>query len=190
MNRRGSGRAVAGLAAMTVCACTILAVRSPALLAQDKPQAGAPATMTPLKVTVVISRFQGEKKTSNLPFTLSVNTSQRTNLRMGADVPVPQANMKEGTSYSYRPVGTQIDVNAGAMLDSGQVAIQLTVSDTQLSVDNSPEAGSMRGLPRFHNFTSSATLMLRDGQTIQYTAATDKTSGEVIKLDVTLNVLK
>jgi hypothetical protein len=40
-------------------------------------------------------------------------------------------------------------------------------------------------LPRYQSFTSSNRLILRDGQTVQYTAATDKTSGEVIKLDVT-----
>jgi hypothetical protein len=33
-------------------------------------------------------------------------------------------------------------------------------------------------------------LNLRDAQTLQYTAAADKTSGEVAKLDVTLNVVK
>ena len=64
------------------------------------------------------------------------------------------------------------------------------MNDSQILSDL-PDAGS--GLSRaakFQNFTSSARLLLRDGQTVQYTAATDKTSGEVAKLDVTLNVIK
>jgi hypothetical protein len=32
--------------------------------------------------------------------------------------------------------------------------------------------------------------MLRDGQSTQYTAATDPVSGEVLKIDVTLTVVK
>jgi hypothetical protein len=160
--------------------------------AQEKP-AAAQMVSVPLRVTVVISRLQGEKKVSNLPFTLTLNTGERTSLRMGADVPVPQATMKENTvlsSYSYRPVGTNIDCSAAPMLDDGRVRLSLTVSDSQVSIEDRPDAGSMRGLPRFQNFTSTATLLLRDGQTMQYTAATDKVTGEVVRVEVALNVVK
>ena len=33
-------------------------------------------------------------------------------------------------------------------------------------------------------------MLLRDGQTMQYASATDSVTGEVVKIDVTLNVLK
>ena len=59
---------------------------------QEKPAPPAPkaalAAVTPLKVSVVVSRFQGEKKLSSLPYTLSVNAGSRGTLRMGAKVPV------------------------------------------------------------------------------------------------------
>ena len=61
---------------------------------QEKPAAPAakPAPVegpkTPLKVQVLISRYQGEKKLSGLPYTLSVNADSRATLRMGAKVPV------------------------------------------------------------------------------------------------------
>ena len=182
------------------CAGSILVLSllagGPALTApaspQEKPAAG-PTASVPLRVTVVITRVQGEKKVSNLPFTLTLNSGERTSLRMGADVPVPQAAMKEGTvlsSYSYRSVGTNIDAGASAMLDDGRVRLSLTVSDSHVSIEDSPGAGSMRGLPRFQNFTSTATLLLRDGQTMQYTAATDKVTGEVVRVEVALNVVK
>jgi hypothetical protein len=48
----------------------------------------------------------------------------------------------------------------------------------------------MQGIPAFRSFTSSFNLLLKDGQTAQHTAATDPISGEVIRVDVTLNVLK
>ena len=157
---------------------------------QDKPAAEQARPVVPLKVTVVISRHSGDKQVGNLPFVLTLNSGQRTNLRMGADVPIPQSNLKEGTSYSYRTVGTQIDAAAGHVQDDGRVSLQLTVSDTQISVENSADAGNMRGLPRIHTFTSSATLTLRDGQTMQYTADTDKITGEVIRVEVTLATVK
>jgi len=40
------------------------------------------------------------------------------------------------------------------------------------------------------SFNSSFQVLLRDGQTNQYTSATDPVTGEVTKIDVTLNVLK
>lgn len=49
-----------------------------------------------------------------------------------------------------------------------------------------PETPRVNDLPVFRSFCSSNTLMLRDGQTSQFTAATDRVSGEVVKVDVTL----
>lgn len=171
----------------------MIAMAGSGAVAQEKPPAEPRVAATPLKVTVVISRFQGEKKTGSLPFTVTLNTGQRTSLRMGTEVPVPQPTIAKDqviSSYSYRPVGTSIDCSAGQLEGDGRFSIQLTVSDTQVSMDTSPEISATRGLPRFQTFTSTATLMLRDGQSMQYTAATDKTTGEVVKLDVTLNIVK
>ena len=45
-------------------------------------------------------------------------------------------------------------------------------------------------MPAFRSFKSNFTVLLRDGQTTQYTSAVDPVSGEVMKIDVTLNVIK
>ena len=37
------------------------------------------------------------------------------------------------------------------------------------------------------NFRSQTNVILRDGQSVQYVAATDPVSGELLKIDVTLN---
>jgi hypothetical protein len=50
-------------------------------------------------------------------------------------------------------------------------------------------ADGVRG-PWLQSFRSSQTLILKDCQTTQYTTATDKVSGEVVKIDVTLTVVK
>ena len=44
--------------------------------------------------------------------------------------------------------------------------------------------------PVFRSFQSSNTMILRDGQSVQYTAAADRISGESIRVDVRLTVLE
>ena len=69
-----------------------------------------------------------------------------------------------------------------------------------LTVENSTSVarrgGSRGGRPRprpaplFRTFNATLDPILRDGQTIQAIASTDPVSGEVVKIDVTLNVVK
>ena len=49
---------------------------------------------------------------------------------------------------------------------------------------------SNESVPAFRSFTSNFNILMRDNQTAQYTTATDQVSGEVLKIDATLNVLK
>jgi hypothetical protein len=160
-----------------------------------------------LKVAVVITRLNGEKKTGSLPFLLMVVPSMtlngpdgdRTSLQTGSEVPVPQtvfgppatggAASQPQTSYSYRSVGTNI-TGAARIVADGQFNVGLTVTDSQIMTDLPDTSAMTKGLPRFQSFTSTTRLLLRDGQSVQYTAATDKVSGDVIKLDVTMNVIK
>lgn len=164
------------------------------IAAQDKPAAPPPRVLTPLKVTVVISRYQGEKKTGSLPFTLWVNANDRrgTSLRMGGSVAVPTGSVApQGTSvsYSYREIGTKIDSTAES-LDEGRFSVGLAIEDSQVFSDATKPATGAGGMPAFQSFSASMAVILKDGQSAQYTTATDKVSGEVIKVDVTLNVIR
>src|SRR5712664_3897430 len=48
-----------------------------------------PKGPVPLRVQVVISKYQGDKKISCLPYTVSVNSDRaRASLRMGGQVPI------------------------------------------------------------------------------------------------------
>lgn len=180
----------AGLMALVVVsgAGQIDAQQAPAGGAVDK----ATPPMVPLKVTVTISRFEGEKKTASLPFVMWVNTGRDGGgIRMNSDVPIPStttsATGEKSTSYSYRPLGTNIDCSANAIGD-GTYRLMLSVEDSQIfrGVATQPEG------PRasFQTFRATNQPILRDGQTVQFAVATDKTTGEVVKLDVTLNVVK
>ena len=45
-------------------------------------------------------------------------------------------------------------------------------------------------IPVFRSYQSTNTLVLKDGQSREFTAATDRVSGEVIRIAVTLRVVK
>lgn len=190
---------------MTIPALLVLAAAS--ARAQEKPAApaaqAAPSrtqALVPLKVTLVFARYQGDKKISSVPYTLFVtaNLPERTSLRMGNQVPVPTtvfgASTGAGaatvpqTSYQYREVGTNIDCTAQTAAD-GFYRVTLTVADSSVAFPEG-DASARIAAPTFRSFNSTFNILLRDGQTVQYTSAADPISGQVVKLDASVNVLK
>ncbi len=151
--------------------------------AQEKP------ALVPLKLQLVLSRYQAEKKISSIPYMLWLtgNDPRPARLRMGVQVPVPVS--VGSMNYNLKDVGTQIDCTAAAA-NNGFYRLELTVSDSGISISEKPGGTGATALPSYRNFTSTFTILLRDGQTGQYTSATDPVSGEVLKIDATLNVLK
>ena len=167
--------------------------------AQDAQPAGSPKTIVPVRVQVVISRYQGDKKVSSLPYTISVNANDRgaSTLRMGAQVPIvsyrtPPADSKDAPlpTIQYRDVGTNIDCSAST-LDDGRFRVAITLDDSSVLADEpAAQQGLANGRPSFRSFRISETMLLKDGQATQFTTATDKLNGEVVKVDVTLTVVK
>ena len=158
--------------------------------------------VTPLKVQVVISRYQGEKKISSLPYTLSMNSVTDTrgggaNLRMGAKVPVMMMaapvidgqKMPAAGPIQYQDVGTNIDCNV-VSLEDGRFRLQITIDDSSVYPEEKAKDSATSGSPTFRSFRASDSMVLKDGGTAQFTTATDKVSGEIVKVDVTLTVVK
>ena len=161
--------------------------------------------LIPLSIDVVVSRYQGEKKISSLPYVLAVNTNDNApggvcQLRMGASVPVPSIVAPAGNPggpvgpmpgpVSYRDIGTNIDCTA-RIVDEGVYQLRLNIEDTSIYT-NAQDAGTptVGQMPIFRTFRSTNTLVLRDGQTRDVTAAADRVNGEVIRIAVTLRVVK
>jgi hypothetical protein len=138
--------------------------------------------LTPLKVQVVIARYEGDKKVSSFPYMLAVtaNHPQPVSLRMGAQVPIP---VGQG-GIDYKNVGTNIDCSANSTED-GRFQVQLRIEDSSIMERRGGDIP-----PTLRTFSSSNTVVLKDGQTVQFTAAADKVTGEVVRVDVTMNVEK
>jgi hypothetical protein len=114
---------------------------------------------------------------------------------MGVDTPVPVVKLDDAdakktkvSDFQYRNVGTNIDCGATDFADgSYQLSLSVENSSALTGVGSKDELG---GAPLFRRFETYIDPILRDGQTIQTVAATDPVTGEVVKIDVTLNVVK
>ena len=90
---------------------------------------------------------------------------------------------------SYRSVGTVISCRASNG-ESGQYEIVLSVDDNAVLPRDAASSNSGPDLPVFRAFRARNTIVLRDGQTRTFTAAADRVSGEMVRVEVTLHVLK
>ena len=161
--------------------------------AQDRT---APTAVTPLKVLVVLSRYDGERKLASMPYTLLVNAGDRDNratLRMGVALPVTGVG-PNGPTVTIHDIGTNMDCTASPTED-GRFRIGLAVNHS--SVYETDQTHLQATIPRpgdsaqlVRSFTSSFSLLLRDHETGQSIAATDPVTGEVMRIDVTLTVVK
>jgi hypothetical protein len=170
------------------------------------------ASVVPLKVTIVLSKYQGEKKVSSLPYELTVRTDgSKSSIRMGTQVPVPGFGAPVPPTpptppvaggpkpaprigpFSLREVGTNIDCTATS-LDNGRFAVTVTIEDSSIYEDTQKRtdgSGSkVEGVAAVRTFRTTNALVLRDGQSTEFTTAVDKVNGDVIKAAVTMTIIK
>lgn len=159
--------------------------------------------VTPILVRVdfLLTRWQGEKKTASEPyFVLStLPNGPGATLRLGIQVPVPQQvfgpapNSGAMTSFQYQSVGTNIVVNSLKILEAGRYQISLTFEESYLQ--NSASAGApATGGPAnpvvIGSFRAVQEVLAREGQSMLISSVTDRVSGEVTKLEVTVTAVK
>jgi len=186
--------------ARCVTAALLLAALVVPAAAQDanvRPGTAAAPVNLPLQVQIVIARYQNDKRVSSLPFSLSMSSApgSKANVRMGGNVAVPSTvftpQSGDGkasplTSYNFQQVGTNIDVSAVPSVDA-RLGLNVTISETTLKA---ADPGSQVNVPSTNNYQSSNTVFVKDGETAQFTAATDRISGEVVRIEVTAKVVK
>ncbi len=176
------------------CVFTLLPLLAGAALGQQKPP--EPEKGPTVKVQVILSRYEGDRKTSNLPFTMLVTANgDRVSVRTGAQVPVPVqsfgATAADKPSFNYVDVGTNIDCGVKSA-ENGRFNVTLSVNDRS-AADKPAAAGSGANLitaPLLRNFTYTNSILLKDGESKQFVAASDKGSADIVKIDVTINVEK
>jgi hypothetical protein len=181
----------------------LLLFLAPAVKAQDKPAAETPSAIS-VKLQVVLSEYDGQKKISTLPYTIpSVLTDKfsSTSLRVGVRVPVNTSSKNGESSVTYVDVGTNIDCRANRVAD-GRFDVDLKIDRSSLYVAFRDKEGNIQGrewasgdrppsdLPMIQQFRGDIGLLLRDGQGSETTVATDPITGRVLKVEAVLSVLK
>ena len=142
---------------------------------QEKPKADErAASFSPLKVQIVVTEFEGDKKVKSLPYTMffaagSHRDSEVAKLRVGSRVPVYTG--KDG-GFQYVDIGTNLDCRA-ERLDDGRYALQLSLERSWVQ-DNVRLPGNDRGTttgetaafnePVIGGYRTDAYLLARDGQ--------------------------
>ena len=157
-----------------------------------------PTEVTPLRVSVTFVEFEGDRKVKSLPYTLVVvadANNPKSIVKVGSRVPVYTG---KDFGMQYLDVGSNIDCTARHAKD-GEFHLTLDLErswvegDVSVAVEKGNSSQSSVGQfpePIVRQFRSELSLMLRDGQSVESTFATDPLSGKVFKVEVSLAVLK
>jgi hypothetical protein len=179
-----------------------LCVQSPRLLAQeksqDKPKSEEKAKPSvPIKVQIVFTEFDGDKKISSMPYSFVVIADEKvggyysTTLRTGVRVPI-ELDSKE-QKITYLDIGSNIDCGIRTEED-GRFHLYLTFDRSALYPNKSAEGERLvanpGGQPLVRQFRASENLILKDGQTSESLLSTDPHSGHTLRVSVTINLQK
>jgi hypothetical protein len=179
---------------------SIVVLAAPHLWAQEKAkpaEAAKPAetgkTTTPLRVQVLFTEYDGEKKISSLPYTFLVNADDlrsQAAVRMGLRVPIEISSNTGVKQIQYQDIGTNLDGRA-EKADNGRFLLRLGVERSSVYSRSGSVGGNEVSTtePTIQQFRTQVELLIRDGQTIESTVATDPVTGRVLKVNVTLNVI-
>jgi hypothetical protein len=150
----------------------------------------------PLKVTVVFYEYDGEKKLSTLPYVLLLKADESSRyvgkVRIGVKVPIWTGGKE--SAIQYQDVGSNLDCFA-QVAEDGRYMLDLSLERSSIYPNSSEYPAASKPdeqphQPLVRQFRANLALMLRDGQTTQNTIATDPLNGHIVKVEVTLNVVK
>jgi len=168
------------------------------LHAQEKPKAEEHVKVpTPIKVQIVFTELDGDKRVSSMPYSFTVVSDERmggkysTSIRTGIRVPIETDGKEQKTTYL--DIGSNIDCGIETENDS-RFHVYLTFERSALYPNKSGEGEKLvtnpGGNPLVRTFRGSENLILKDGQTSENLVSTDPLNGHTLHVSVTINVQK
>lgn len=166
--------------------------------AQQQGKTSADESMTRLRLDILLTEYDGTKEVSSLPYTLFLESAPRgtrpRSVRMGLKIPIVVNSSGTSQQITYQDIGTDIDAR-GTTIGDGLYDLDMNVDRSSVysanqGTDQTGRIAQVGGSPVVRSFRSSFDLGLRDGQTEQGPSATDPFNGHVLKISVTLHVLK
>jgi hypothetical protein len=152
----------------------------------------------PVRVQLVFSEYDGDKKVVSMPYSfISIaNETFRgplgTSLRTGVRIPIETDGKDQKTTYL--DVGSNIDCGLKTEED-GRFHLYLVFERSALysagpSGDEKLEVTRPNGQPLIRQFRTSEDFIIKDGQTIENVLTTDPLNGHVMRISITINVIK
>lgn len=166
-------------------------VAGPDTTATPPGQAAPARGIVPLAIRVVISRSQDGKPAASRSYELQVPANDRAGATVGSGVQVLIPMVTQGekvTGPVYKDVGTFIKCSATS-IDGARFRLSTELEDASVMPDSKLPSDGNRG-PWIQTFRTEQVLVLRDGQTTEFASGIDRISGELVKVAVTLTVLK
>lgn len=152
----------------------------------------------PIKVQVVFSEYDGEKKISSMPYSFTAITNEKlggyytASLRTGVRIPVDiEAGAEQKTSYM--DVGSNIDFGIRTTEDERyhlyMIFERSALSPTSGAQTEKTQVSRPDAPPLVHQSKASVNMILKDGQSSE-TVSTDPINGHSLHISVTINVIK
>lgn len=166
--------------------------------AQQQSKTSADESVTHLRLDILLTEYDGSKEVGSLPYTLflesALHNGRNRAVRMGLKIPIVVNSSGTSQQITYQDIGTDIDARA-TTTDVGSYDLDMNVDRSSVysanqGTDQTGRIPQVGGAPVVRSFRSSFDLALRDGQTAEGPSATDPFNGHVLKISVTLHVLK
>jgi len=162
---------------------------------QERPKVEERVKLVPIRVQIVFTEFDGDKKISSMPYSFVTIAKDReiesTSMRTGVRIPVEVDSKDEKTIYM--DVGFNIDCRVKAEED-GRFYLSLFFDRSALYPNKSAEGERLvsqpNGQPLVRQFRTNESLLLKDGQTSETTLSTDPLNGHTMRVSATINVQK
>src|SRR5258707_5792309 len=144
------------------------------ICAQEKPKAQERVKVpTPVKVQVVFTEYDGDKKISSMPYSFTVISDEKlgppsytTSLRTGIRVPIETDAKDQKTTYM--DIGSNIDCGIRTE-DDGRFHVSLIFDRSALYPNKSPEGERLvaepNGLPLVRQFITGGDYILKKRKT-------------------------
>jgi len=113
-------------------------------------------------------------------------------VRIGVKVPIWMGGKE--SAIQYLDIGTNLDCSA-QIAEDGKYILDMSLERASMYPNSSEYPAASKPdepphQPLIRQFRANLVLLLRDGQTTQNTIATDPLNGHIVKVEVTLNVVK
>lgn len=164
-------------------------------LPQDQAKNSKEQNTSHLKIDFLLTEYNGQQTISNTAYHLGMEAGpdqREGKIRMGVKVPVAQGN----NDFQYMLIGTDIDC-AVKTLGDGSYDLHLIISRSSIYAETSNGSQAQAETPHpigthpvIQQFSTDFPLNMHDGETAEGTSATDPFSGHVLKINVTLHVVK